>query len=216
MKALVVDDHPLFHETLSAVLRKAFPGVAVHCESDLAGALKWARGCPDLDLVLLDLGLTDSRGLETLQRFRKQFPDVRVVVVSAEEDPASMRESIRGGAAGYIPKFAKPAGIVEALRLVKAGGTYVPPEALEKSGRGAARRTHWPAMVAKLGLTGRQAGVLRLLLQGHSNQGIAETLRITESTAKQHVQAVYASLGVSSRAEALIAAARRGITVDGD
>ena len=210
MKALVVDDHPLFHETLSAVLRKAFAGVSVHCESDLAGALKWAHGCGKLDLVLLDLGLADSSGLETLQRFRKQFPHVPVVVVSAEEDPESMREAIRGGAAGYIPKFAKPAGIVEALRLVKAGGTYVPPEALGKAKKVETQR-NWRAVTVELGLTERQAGVMRLVLKGHANRQIAEALGIAEATVKQHVHAVYAALGVSTRAEAIVAAARRGI-----
>src|SRR5688572_18558332 len=133
MRALVVDDHPLVHEILPAVLRKALGDVAVASETTLEGGLARAGGSVRPDLVLLDLGLPGCEGLEALLRFRREFPKLPIVVLSGTCDRASIRGALDGGAVGFIPKTSKPDVMVAALKVIAAGGTYVPPEVLEDS-----------------------------------------------------------------------------------
>ena len=116
MDVLIVDDHPLIHETLSAMVRAAIPGASVHADIELGAALVRAMELPDLRLALLDLGLPGYSGIEALVRFRSAFPQVRVIVVSATDDPAIMEQAIAAGAAWYLPKTAKPYAMVAAIK----------------------------------------------------------------------------------------------------
>ena len=202
MRALVIDDHPLVHEIIPAVLRKALGEVAVSTEVTLEAGLARAGGASQPDLVLLDLGLPGCEGLEAVSRFRAKFPNVPLVVLSGTCDRASIIGAFDAGAIGYIPKTSKPDVMIAALKLVAAGGTYVPPEALE----GAMERPD-------LDLTRRQKDVLRLILKGYNNQRIATELAISPATVKQHAHAIFTALGVSTRAEAVIAAARLGLSL---
>jgi len=113
---LIVDDHPLIHETLSAMVRAAIPGASVHAEIELGAAIVRAMELPDLRVALLDLGLPGYSGIEALVRFRSAFPQVRVIVVSATEDPAIMEQAIAAGAAWYLPKTAKPYAMIAAIK----------------------------------------------------------------------------------------------------
>jgi len=113
---LIVDDHPLIHETLSAMVRAAIPGASVHAEIELGAAIVRAMELPDLRVALLDLGLPGYSGIEALVRFRSAFPQVRVIVVSATEDPAIMEQAIAAGAAWYLPKTAKPYAMLAAIK----------------------------------------------------------------------------------------------------
>ena len=201
MQALLIDDHPLIHEILPAMLRKAVGrDVVVHAAQNLDEALECARRRKPLDLVLLDLGLPGCSGIEALKRIRERCPDAKIVVVSASDDPESIQAAFKAGAVGYIPKTSTPPTIIGALKLVCDGGTYVPREALDLS-RSAAARPEF---------SGRQLEVLRLMLKGLSNREIAKLLRIAENTVKHHVGEVYGALGASSRGEAMAAAVRRG------
>jgi len=116
MDVLIVDDHPLIHETLAAMVRKAVPGATVHAESELGAAIARGMGLADFRLALLDLGLPGYTGIEALQRFRSAFPKVRVIVVSATEDPITMERAIAAGATWYLPKTAKPYAMVAAIK----------------------------------------------------------------------------------------------------
>jgi DNA-binding NarL/FixJ family response regulator len=199
MNVLIVDDHPMVLEYLSGAVSTAFPGARIRAESNLSGALEAARGATP-DMVLLDLGLPGCNGLEPLLRFRQEWPAARVIVVSALEDHASIRGCLAAGAVGYIPKSANPKVVVSALRLVAEGGTYIPPEAL--AGASQPGESH---------LTARQRDVLARLLKGRTVRQIAKDLGISEATAKHHAHAVYAAFGVSSRADLIVAAVKRGI-----
>ena len=99
MDVLIIDDHPLIHETLSAMVRNAIPGASVHAHSELGAAIVQGMELPDLRVALLDLGLPGYSGIEALERFRSAFPNVRVIVVSATEDPKVMEKAIEAGAA---------------------------------------------------------------------------------------------------------------------
>jgi DNA-binding NarL/FixJ family response regulator len=202
LNVLIVDDHPMVLEYLSSAVGKALPDAIVRTAGDLAAALELA-GEVRVDMVLLDLGLPGCGGIESLLRFRKAQPDVRAVVVSAEDDQASVRGALAAGAVGFIPKASSPKVVVNALRLVAEGGRYIPPEAL------VARPGGDGESAAQAQLTERQRAVMIRMLKGHSNGQIAKELGITESTAKQHAHAVYAAFGVSSRADLILAASHR-------
>ena len=116
MDVLIIDDHPILHETLSVMVRNAIPGATVHVESELGAALARAKTLPDFKVALLDLGLPGYTGIEALLRFRSAFSDVRVIVVSATEDPVTMERAINAGAAWYLPKTAKPYAMVAAIK----------------------------------------------------------------------------------------------------
>lgn len=202
MNVLIVDDHPMVLEYLSSAVGKALPDAVVRTAGDLPAALDLARDIP-VDMVLLDLGLPGCGGIDSLVRFRKAHPDVRAVVVSAEDDHASIRAALAAGASGFIPKTAGPRVVVNALRLVAEGGRYIPTEALEAQ-PGASGESAPEAQ-----LTERQRVVFARMLKGRSNGQIAKDLGISEATAKQHAHAVYAAFGVSSRADLILAASGR-------
>jgi DNA-binding NarL/FixJ family response regulator len=211
MRALVIDDHPLIQEIVPAVLAKALGEVDVATESTLEAGIARASREEIPELVVLDLGLPGCEGLEALARFRSKFPEVPLVVFSGTTDRASIVAALEAGADGYIPKTSKPAVMIAALKVVAAGGTYVPPEALEdavEEARPARRRR-----TAALDLTERQKQVLRLILKGYNNERIASELSIAPNTVKQHAHAIFTALGVSTRAEAVIAAARHGLSL---
>jgi DNA-binding NarL/FixJ family response regulator len=210
MRALVIDDHPLIHEIMPAVLRKALGEVSVATEATLEAGLTRAAGSVPPDLVLLDLGLPGYDGIDALTRFRLQFPELPVVVLSADCNRESILGALDSGASGYIPKTSKPEVMVAALKLVAAGGIYVPPEALEELAAKAMPRT---PRGESMELTERQRDVLRLILKGYNNERIAAELAIAPNTVKQHAHAIFTVLGVSTRAEAVIAAVRHGLTL---
>jgi len=207
MDVLLIDDHPILHETLGAVVRSVAPQAHFHGERDLGGGIARARQLENLELVLLDLGLPGCTGIEALVRFLKIMPRMRVVVISATEDSDSVRAALEAGAVGYLPKTSDPKVLADAVRLVLDGGFYVPPQAM-----GAVPQVKKAHTLADLGITERQADVLRLVTKGFSNIEIARQLNIAENTVKQHAHAAYRVLGVSSRTEAIVALAKMGIT----
>ena len=209
MDVLLIDDHPILHETMRAVVASVAPQAQFHGETDLGGGISAARQLKDLQLVLLDLMLPGCSGIDALVQFLKVLPRARVVVISATEDSDSVRAALDAGAVGYLPKTSPPRTIAEALRAVLDGGNYVPPQAL-----GAVPHIRTPHTLADLGITERQADVLRLVTRGLSNGEIARQLNIAENTVKQHAHAAYRALGVSSRTEAMVALARMGIRGD--
>lgn len=206
MRALVIDDHPLIHEIVPALLEKALGEVVVATEATLEAGIKRAAA-EHPDLVLLDLGLPGCEGLDAIGRFRMEFPQMPVVVFSASCERESIVGALDAGAVGYIPKTSRPEVMIAALKVIAAGGTYVPREVLEQAGPAPRRR-------GEPDLTERQKDVLRLMLKGYNNERIAAELAIAPNTVKQHAHAIFMVLGVSTRAEAVVAAARHGIPLN--
>jgi DNA-binding NarL/FixJ family response regulator len=128
MEVLLVDDQAISVQVYAASVRRTFAGAKVHIAVDLLEALQIAAGHP-LELVLLDLTLSSSRGLDTLQRFRARFPDIPVLVVSASEEKERIDACLAAGARGYIAKTSAVAGLPEAMKTITSGGRYVPPQA---------------------------------------------------------------------------------------
>jgi DNA-binding NarL/FixJ family response regulator len=129
MEVLIVDDDPLIQELLAAVVRKAFPGWEAVAVGDLEAAFRRVAHHGEPDLALLDLGLPGQSGLDALRRLRGKFPDLPVVIVSANEDRKAIRAALDTGADGYIPKTLSTEAMVEALRIVADGDVFVPPQA---------------------------------------------------------------------------------------
>jgi DNA-binding NarL/FixJ family response regulator len=215
MRALIIDDHPLIQDAVANILRRIDAGACIDAAADCERGLAMARRGDEIDLVLLDLTLPGLSGIPALKRLRAAHPDVPVVVLSAICDPATVRAAIGGGAVGFIPKSSSNEVMETALRLVIAGGRYLPPQILSDAGRGALApvREDSPG-AATLGLTARQFEVLRLVAQGAPNKVICRELGLAERTVKAHVTAVLRALQVSSRTQAAIAAARLGVAVD--
>jgi DNA-binding NarL/FixJ family response regulator len=208
MNILIVDDHPMVQEVLQSVVSEVFERPSIRTARSINEAIEKARGAGAPELVLLDLGLPDCEGIDALRRFRRAHSQPRVVVFSEADDPACMVAAMHAGAAGFLMKTLTRPLISAALRLVAAGGIYLPPQAMGE------RRIIAPVRRRKRDLTGRQIDVLRLIVKGFRNKQIAQRLKIAEDTVKQHARAAYGVLGVSSRTQAMTAAARRGIRAE--
>jgi DNA-binding NarL/FixJ family response regulator len=213
MHILLVDDHALFREGLGLLLRDLNAQIEVHHAGTVEAALQVASGCP-LALVLLDLSLPGRSGFEALEELRRRRDDLPVVVMSSADDRATVMAAIEAGAMGFVPKTSSSAVMIGALRIVLAGGIYLPPESFLGDGGGAqAPRPEQQASVtpAELGLTPRQTEVLRLVLEGQSIKRIARALNASENTIKTHVSAVLRALNVTTRTQAVVAANRMSL-----
>ena len=213
MKVLMIDDHHLVRDGMRPVLeRLAGPGeaLAVLEAATFAAGLAEIERHADIELVLLDLRLPDVAGFDALARLQREHPDLPVVVMSGEDDAGLVREALQRGALGYVPKSSQPAVILQALRLVLSGGTYVPREIMGGE-EGRTPAAPGAPSLASLGLTPRQAEVLPLLLAGKSNKQICRELGMAEGTVKSHIAAIFKALNVSTRVQAVIAAAKRGV-----
>ena len=196
-RIVVADDHPLFRAALGSALARAAPGATIEETASLAGARE-ALGAGPVDLLLLDLKLSDSEGFAGLAEVRGDFPAVPVAVVSASEDGATVRRALAYGAAGFIPKSATLQEMVQALEAILAGDTWSPQiPAADEDG----------SMEARIAsLTPSQLKILIGLQQGRLNKQIAYDLGVTEATIKAHLTSVFRKLGVHNRTQAVIAA----------
>ncbi len=207
MKVLVIDDHPLILEALTQLLPQLAPGTEVHVARDRLEAEAILDDQPAISLILLDLALPGTRGLDFLADIQLDYPGVRVVVLSATHDTATVAAAMAAGARGYVPKTANPTALVEALREVIEGRVYLNRDtAAVTVGDG----VHLSA--GELGLTARQADVLKLLVQGKPNKMICRDLKLSEGTVKVHVSAILKALRVHTRTQAVAELARRGIS----
>ncbi|MCI3950803.1 MAG: hypothetical protein K0R53_300 [Burkholderiales bacterium] len=127
MNILVVEDVTVTRELMILVANAAFPGATVQAAADLASAVNSAKSMPELDMVLLDLGLPDSQGLEGLVRFQADFRKAKVVIVSSQDTPEIIADALDAGASGFIPKTLGIPGMITALKLVARTGVYHPP-----------------------------------------------------------------------------------------
>jgi DNA-binding NarL/FixJ family response regulator len=218
MKILLVDDHVLIREAMRSVVRE-LDGAAVCLEAETARQAKdLLVQHPDISLILLDLRLPDRDGFEMLAELRSNYPGAAVVMLSAFNDRENVVQSLNAGAQGFIAKTATRDVLLSALRLVLAGGIYIPPEILTASGAPIAPPPKSTAgegqrrRPADLGITGRQMDVLALMMQGKSNKLICRQLNLAEPTVKNHVSAILKALNASNRTEAVLAVAALGWT----
>ena len=199
---IIVDDHPLFRDALRQALSDRFSDLTITEAGSLDGLASALEGKSETDLVLLDLAMPGVKGFSGLMYLRAQYPEIPVVIVSANEDPSAIRRCIEFGASGFIPKSLPVETIREAVRAVLEGGVWTPPDLdMEENGDG-----ETADLVARLAtLTPQQVRVLMMLSEGLLNKQIAYKLSVSEATIKAHVSAILQKLGVDSRTQAVIA-----------
>ena len=202
-RLLIADDHPLFR----GALREAVSGLFERPDIAEAGAFEEVT-CEldrdaEIDLILLDLSMPGVRGFSGLMYLRAQYPSVPIIVVSANDDPAVIRRCMDFGASGFIPKTLGIEAIRAAIARVLEGGLWTPP------GIDIGAVSEAAGLVTRLAsLTPQQVRVLMMLSEGLLNKQIAYELGVSEATIKAHVSAILEKLGVESRTQAVIAAAK--------
>ncbi len=204
-RLVIADDHPLFRDAL----RQAVASVVTSARIDEAGSFEELTALldhdPDVDLVLLDLTMPGISGFSGLIYLRAQFPAIPVVIVSASDDGGTIRQSLDFGASGFIPKRFGVDTLRDAIMKVLDGDVWVPADTDLSSATD-------PEMVRLrdrlVTLTPQQVRVLMMLSEGLLNKQIAYELGVSEATIKAHVSAILQKLGVESRTQAVIAAAK--------
>jgi DNA-binding NarL/FixJ family response regulator len=224
MKILLVDDHVLFREGIALLLRSLVADDSLYQAGTCEDALALVAQDPGIELVLMDINLPGTSGIDAISLIRAEFPLIPVVGLSSSDDKQTILDAIDAGAMGFIPKSSSSAVLFAALQLVLSKGIYIPPEAFLRD-RSVAARTVAHAIADKggaseratpkdLGLTPRQSDVLFLILQGKSAKAICRDLSLSSSTVKIHTSAALRALNVTTRTQAVIAAGRMGLHFD--
>jgi DNA-binding NarL/FixJ family response regulator len=204
-RIVIADDHPLVRGALKQAVASAVAGAElVECGS-LEDVTRYLEACGDADLVLLDLAMPGVRGFSGLLVLRAQYPGTPVVVVSGNEERGVIRMCIDFGASGFIPKSTDMETMQAAIRAILAGDVWAPADVdlaspVDRDMADNVRRL--------ASLTPQQVRVLMMLSEGLLNKQIAYELSVSEATVKAHVSAILQKLGVESRTQAVIAAAR--------
>lgn len=200
IRIMVVDDHPLIRDGLTALIRQRRDMHLMGEAGDGRRALELYREHRP-DVTLMDLGLPVMDGMTTLRAIRKEFPEARVVILTMRHGDEDVSQALQAGARGYLLKGSTGPQIIEAILAVHRGLRHVAPEAAA-------------ALVDGVGgpqLTERERQVLQAMAQGQSNKEIGSALAISEATVKAHVTSILSKLGVTDRTQAVTHAIRRGL-----
>jgi len=210
MKVLLIDDHELFRDGMHLVLAKLDPNIQLFNANSYEDALPFINENPDLDLLLLDLGLPGLSDIDALKAIRDKSPATPIVVLSSNDDGAKVKQILDLGAQGYIPKSTSAELLIRSLKLVLSGGIYIPPEILSQFGNGhnGPESTRYKEIESPL--TPRQNEVLGKLIHGYSNKEIGRLLNMAESTVRVHIAAILKALNVSNRTRAAHIAVQKG------
>jgi DNA-binding NarL/FixJ family response regulator len=218
MKILLADDHALIRSGLRNELGELDAAVQF-VEAWDAESLRHAleESAAQLDLALIDLTMPGMNGAATIADLRRRYPTVPLVVISGADPAVDAQAVLRAGAVGFIPKSAMAGVMLQAIRLVLAGGHYLPPQLMrlfENEGRNVdvgakSSPAKVPTETARLHmLSQRQREVFALLAKGLSNKMIARELNITEGTVKTHVATIFDVFHVHNRVSAVVEARR--------
>ncbi|WLR93010.1 response regulator transcription factor [Shinella zoogloeoides] len=198
---IIADDHPLFRGALKQALTGMAGSPDIVEAGDFEAARKAAAANSNADLLLLDLAMPGVSGLSGLISLRAEFQSLPVVIVSASDDPATIRRALDLGASGFISKSASIEEIREGIGSVLDGNVYTPGGYV----RGPEQDSEVADLIARLRtLTPQQSRVLAMLAEGLLNKQIAYELGVSEATIKAHVSAILLKLNVDSRTQAVI------------
>jgi DNA-binding NarL/FixJ family response regulator len=205
VRVLIADDHRLIVEGTKQALERAGGFEVVGEAVNGVQVLPLVRRLKP-ELVLLDLRMPQMDGLTCLSKIRKEFPEVKVAMLSVSQDPDLIQTALKRGASAYIVKSIDPADLAAALRQAIDGNVFTTAGLTEDPGQRAARDA---------GLTERELVIVRAVARGLSNEAIAKELWVAEQTVKFHLTNIYRKLGVSNRTEAARYAFEQGL-VDHD
>ncbi len=204
-RLLIADDHPLFRGALSETVSGLLEQVEIAEAGSFDEVSELLERGSDVDLIFLDLAMPGMRGFSGLMYLRAQYPSVPVVVVSANDDPAVIRRCMEFGASGFIPKTLGVEAMRKAASRILGGDIWTPPDVDLRVSTDSDTSELMARMVT---LTPQQVRVLMMLSDGLLNKQIAYQLGVSEATVKAHVSAILQKLGVESRTQAVIAAAK--------
>lgn len=203
MHFLIVDDHPLYREALQSTLQLAFPGTRLDEADSIESASTTLGGRRGIDLILLDLSMQGVSGFDGMMSIRKRFPSVPILVVSGLDEPRVIQDSMRYGAAGFVPKAGDKMTLVKAIQTVLSGSLAFPQIAMSQTQ--VEFRTSGATLADRIKqLTPQQLRVLKMIRQGKLNKQIAHELLVGDSTVKAHVSEILRKLGVMSRTQIVI------------
>jgi DNA-binding NarL/FixJ family response regulator len=212
LRLVIVDDHQMVLDGLKAMLRPYRGQVDIVGESSEAPEVVQLVAAEKPDVVLLDVRLRGTSGLDLCTEIRARVPDCKVVFLTVYDDEQYLYQALRVGAAGYLLKRIRGGELVDHLRRICEGEVLIDPALAGRVALSAARLhsgEFWPG--AHLGLTQRESEVLSLLVAGLTNRAIAAKLVVSEETVKTHSRGIYRKLGVSDRAAAVAVALREGV-----
>jgi DNA-binding NarL/FixJ family response regulator len=201
-RILIADDHPLYRLALVQAVRGLLPEVVLDEAEDMAGVQAVLAAQPDIDLVLLDLHMPGSHGLVGLAALRAEYPGVAVAIISAHEDPATIRRALAHGAAGYLTKRAGLDELQAGIRAVLDCQQWLPPSLREAVTQAPAEPGENEIAARLASLSPQQFKVLTRVAEGRLNKQIADELGIQERTVKAHMSAIFEKLGVRNRTQA--------------
>ncbi|HEX9176726.1 MAG TPA: response regulator transcription factor [Mycobacterium sp.] len=212
VRIVLVDDHEMVIEGLKAMLAAFSDRVQV-----VGQAVGAERALPvieqlDPDIVLCDVRMQGSSGLDLCQALRQRNPERKIVMLSVYDDEQYLFQAMRVGASGYLLKSISSDELVRQLEFVRSGETAIDPGMAARAVDTAARIQRdefWPG--ARHGLSQRESEILSYVVSGLSNRGIASKLVIGDETVKSHLRSIYRKLGVSDRTGAVATALREGI-----
>ncbi|HVG99226.1 MAG TPA: response regulator transcription factor [Miltoncostaeaceae bacterium] len=206
LRVAIADDHRLMLDGIKRALETA-PDIKVVGEATNGEEMLSLVPRVRPDVVILDLRMPKGDGLSTLASLRKDYPDLKIIILSMSEANEHIDQAFHGGASGYVAKTINPLDLPSTIRQVVEGTVFTP------RGRGAEGAGPAPGASAGHpgGLTDRELSILRLVAEGLSNLDIASKLYVTEQTVKFHLSNIYRKLGVGNRTEATRYAYRNGL-----
>lgn len=217
-KIIIVDDHQLFREGVKRILdfEDTFDVVAEGDDGiDVVNLYEEYQP----DVILMDINMPQKNGVEATEELLEKYPDAKVIMLSIHDDESYVSHALKSGALGYMLKEMDADEIVDAIKIVAAGGSYLHPKVTrnlvaeyrrlsERENKGSFHQTEIRRPFHLL--TKRECEVLQLLTDGQSNRAIGETLYISEKTVKNHVSSILQKMNVNDRTQAVVTAIKNG------
>jgi len=209
MKIIICDDQAVIRDGLEMLLNLEKDMQVIGSASEGAEAIELvAQKQPDL--ILMDLKMPGTNGIEATREIRARFPQIKILVLTTYDDDEWVFDAIRAGASGYLLKDTPRQKIVEAIRGTIDGKSFLDPAVAGKLMNQVASNQTQPESILAERLTERELDVLRLIAKGFNNSDIAAQLHLSEGTVRNHVSAILEKLGVSDRTQAAVIAIQHG------
>jgi two-component system, NarL family, response regulator DevR len=209
IRVLIVDDHPVVRQGVRSLLAN-HADIQVIGEAESAGSLFAALELNSPEVILLDIRMQGQTGIEIAQRLKREWPALKVIMLTTYDDEEYLFGALRAGADGYLLKSASPQVLADSIRSVAKGERLMSPALVDKMMR-QFQTLATDKMRQDSGLTDQEIQVLRLVAAGGTNKEIADKLFWSEVTVKRKTQDIFEKLGVSNRAQAVSEATKRGI-----
>lgn len=219
IKLVIIDDHQLFREGVKRILEFEETFVVVAEGEDGKEAVDLVQEYSP-DVVLLDINMKEVNGIEATRQLVEAFPNTKVMILSIHDDESYVTHALKTGASGYMLKEMDSDELIEAVKIVADGGSYIHPKVTHKlvneyrrivnsGSKGMGYQQPEVQMPLHL-LTSRECEVLQLLSDGKSNRSIGDALFISEKTVKNHVSNILQKMNVNDRTQAVVTAIKNG------